>query len=143
VYKKVSELKVGDIVKTYKNDNKKIKLIRSLTYKPLNKENDLNYLYKMKEYNVIVTGGHSILVDELTEQEQLNNNKYNFNNTVEDKKLLLACSSDKFEKIEDDLEYELWHFALENDDVSANYGIYINDGILSESCSEAEILKML
>ena len=87
--------------------------------------------------------GHSILVDELTEQEQLNNDKYNFNNTIEDKKLLLACSSDKFEKIEDDLEYELLHFTLENDDVSANYGVYINDGILSESCSEKVLLRML
>ena len=143
IYKKVSELKVGDLVKTYKNGNKKIKLIRSFNYKPLNKEDDLHYLYKMKDHDVILTAGHSILVDELTEQEQLNNDKYNFKNTIEDKKLLLACSSDKFERIEDDLEYELWHFALENDDVSANYGVYINDGVLSESCSEKVLLLML
>jgi len=142
VYKKVSELKIGDLVKTYKNGNKKVKLTRSFNYKPLNKENDLHYLYKMKDHDVIVTGGHSILVDELTEQEQLNN-KFNFYNIIEDKKLLLACNSDKFEKIEDDLEYELWHFALENDDIHKHYGVYITDGILSESCSEAVIVKML
>ena len=35
----------------------------------------------------------------------------NFNYTIEDKKLLLACSSDKFERIADDLEYELYHLA--------------------------------
>ena len=33
---------------------------------------------------------------------------------IEDKKLLLACSSDKFEKIDDDQEYELYHFSLES-----------------------------
>ncbi len=30
-------------------------------------------------------------------------------------------------------------FALESDDIHKNYGVYINDGILSESCSEAVI----
>lgn len=79
----------------------------------------------------------------MTEQEQLNNDKYGFKQNIEDKKLVLACSSDKFEKIEDDLEYELWHFALENDDVNKHYGVYINNGILSESCSEEVILQML
>jgi len=143
VYKKVSELKVGDIVKTYKNGNKKVKLVRSFKYKPLNKDNDVFFLYKMKEHNVILTGGHSLLVDELTEQEQLNNDKYGFKQNIEDKKLVLACSSEKFEKIEDDLEYELWHFALENDDINKHYGVYINNGILSESCSEEVILQML
>ena len=143
VYKKVSDLKVGDSVKTYKNGNKKVKFIRSFNYKPLNKDSDMHYLYKLKGYDVIVTGGHSLLVNKLSKQEKLNNNKYDFDETIEDKKLLLACSSDKFEKIEDDLEYELWHFALESDDIHKHYGVYINDGILSESCSQAIILKML
>jgi hypothetical protein len=30
---------------------------------------------------------------------------------------------------------------LENDDESRNYGIYITDGILSESCSEKTFLN--
>ena len=143
VYKKVSDLKVGDLVKTYKNGNKKVKLIRSFNYKPLHKDSDMHYLYKLKGHDVIVTGGHSLLVDKLSKQERLNNNRYDFDETIEDKKLLLACSSDKFEKIDDDLDYELWHFALESDDIHKHYGVYINDGILSESCSQAIILKML
>lgn len=32
-------------------------------------------------------------------------------------------------------------FALENNDVNKNYGIYINGGILSESFSEAIIMN--
>ena len=143
VYKKVSELKVGDLLKTYKQGNKMVKYIKSFKYKPLNKEKDLDFLYKMKENNIILTGGHSILVDELTEEETLNNAKYGFSQMIEDKTLLLACSSDKFERVDDDLEYELWHFTLENDDVTGHYGVYINDGILSESCSEASFLNLL
>jgi hypothetical protein len=30
-------------------------------------------------------------------------------------------------------------FALENNDINEVFGVYINDGILSESCSEAVI----
>ena len=145
VYKKVSELKVGDLVKTYKQGYKKIKLLESFKYKPFNRNNDLNLLYKHKENGVVVTGGHSILVDELTEQEKLNNLKhYGFNQTIEDKKLLLACSSDKFEKIDDYREeYHLYHFSLESDNPKEHFGVYITDGILSESCPEDALLKML
>ena len=145
MYKKVSELKVGDLVKTYKQGYKKIKLFRSFKYNPLNRNNDLNLLYKHKENGVVVTGGHSILVDELTEQEKLNNLKhYGFNQTIEDKKLLLACSSDKFENIDDYRdEYNLCHFSLESDNPKEHFGVYITDGILSESCPEETLLKML
>ena len=56
---------------------------------------------------------------------------------IDDKKVLPTCASDKFEKITDDIDFELWHFVLENEDIDKNYGVYINNGILSESCSEA------
>ena len=142
VYKKVGELKVGDLVKTYKDGYKKIKIIKSFKYKLWNKDNELNYLYRMKENGVIVTGGHSLLVDKFSEEEEIKNRKYEFfNETINDKKLLLACTSDKFEKIDDDKEYELCHFSLESDDPFTHYGVYINDGILSESCSESAIIR--
>jgi hypothetical protein len=94
----------------------------------------------LKENGIIVTAGHSLLVDELTEQEELIHSKYGFSQTIDNKKLLLALASDKFEKIDDDEEYELYHFVLENDDIYGHYGVYINDGILSESTSEAAIV---
>lgn len=142
VYKKVSELKVGDLVKTYKQGYKKVKLLRSFNYKPFDKNSELNFLYRMKDNGVILTAGHSILVDELSEQEEVNNLKYGFNQMIEDKKLLLACSSDKFEKIDDDQEYHLFHFSLESDEPKAHFGVYITDGVLSESCSEEALLRM-
>ena len=98
-------------------------------------------MYQMKDYDIILTGGHSILVDELTENEQLNNNKYNFNSTIEDKKLLLVSSSNNFEQLQNDVQYELCHLVLENDNIHERYGIYINEHILSETCSEFNFCK--
>jgi hypothetical protein len=132
---------VGDLVKTYKNGYKQIKFMRKFNYQCLNKENPLCNLYKMKGHDIIVTGGHSILVDELTEEEKINNGRYNYNYTIDDKQMLLACSSDKFEQLHDNIEYELHHLVLENDNIYQHYGIYINDGVLSETCSESEFLK--
>jgi hypothetical protein len=136
MYKKISELHVGDMVKTYKSGHKKIKLINSFKYKCLNKQNPLCNLYKMKGHDIIVTGGHSILVDELTKEEEMKHQQFKFKYNIEDKHLLLSCFSDKFEKLETVEEYELFHFVLENENIYKNYGVYINDSVLSESCPE-------
>ena len=137
LYKKICELKVGDTVKTYKHGYKNIKLIDSFHYNPSYTKRNKRLLYKMISYDVIVTGKHGFLVDELTEQEIFNTKKCGTTiRYIDDKKVLPACASDKFEKVMDDKDFELWHFVLENDDESKNYGVYINDGVLSESCSE-------
>lgn len=141
VYKKICELKVGDIVKTYKHGYKKIKMIKSFNYNTHNITRLKRCMYKMKDHNVIVTGKHGLLVDEVTEEEIKNIKKCGTSmRNIDDKQVLPACASDKFEKITDSFEFELWHFVLENDDESKNYGVYITDGILSESCSEAAFL---
>ena len=138
VYKKICELKVGDTVKTYKHGYKNIKLINSFKYNPAYTKRSKRLLYKMKDHDVIVTGKHGFLVDEVTTEEiQITKKCGTTIRYIDDKKVLPACASDKFEKITDDKDFELWHFVLENDDESKNYGIYINDGVLSESCSEA------
>ena len=142
VYKKICELKVGDIVKTYKHGYKKIKMIKSFDYNTSNITRLKRCMYKMKDHNVIVTGKHGILVDEITTEEIKNIKKCGIIlRNIDDKQVLPACASDKFEKITDIFEFELWHFVLENDDESRNYGIYITDGILSESCSEKAFLN--
>ena len=137
VYKKISELKVGDIVKTYKHGYKKIKMIKSFDYNTYNITRLKRCVYRMKDHNVIITGKHGLLVDELTQSEIKNIKKCGtIMRQIDDKQVIPACASDKFEKITDIFEFELWHFVLENNDETKNYGIYINDGILSESCSE-------
>ena len=142
VYKKICELKVGDIVKTYKHGYKKIKMIKSFDYNTSNITRLKRCMYKMKDHNVIVTGKHGILVDEITTEEIKNIKKCGIIlRNIDYKQVLPACASDKFEKITDIFEFELWHFVLENDDESKNYGVYITDGILSESCSEKAFLN--
>jgi photosystem II stability/assembly factor-like uncharacterized protein len=139
VYKKICELKVGDMVKTYKQGYKKIKKIKSFKYTN-NNPSVKKCLYKMRGHNIIVTANHGILVDKLSDQEVDEAKKFKIViKKIEDKYLLPACVCDNFDKIINDKEYELWHFALENDDINKNYGVYITDNILSESCSEAVI----
>jgi hypothetical protein len=84
---------------------------------------------------VATSAGHSILVDKLTKKEKVNNLKYGFNQ-------MIACVSNKFEKIDDDQEYNLYHFSLESDESKAHYSVYITDGLLSDSCSEEALLRM-
>ena len=94
----------------------------------------------MKGHDIIITGRHGILVDKITDEEEENvKNCGTELRYIEDKIVLPACASDKFERIISDEEFELWHFALENEDINEVFGVYINDGILSESCSEAVI----
>jgi hypothetical protein len=137
IYKRISELKVGDLVKTYKDDYKKIKMIKSFKHNCFNIPELKKCLYKMKNHNIIVTGKHGILVDEVT-PEELNKAKICGVNirSIKDKKVVPACASNKFKRITEDKLFELWHFVLENNNIHKNYGIYITDGILSESCSE-------
>jgi len=142
VYKKICELKVGDIVKTYKHGYKKITYIKSFMYNTTNITRLKRCMYKMIGHDVIVTGKYGILVDEITEEEIIRTKKCGTTvRQIEDKQVLPVCASDKFEKIMDIFKFELWHFVLENDDETKNYGIYITDGILSESCSEKAFLN--
>jgi hypothetical protein len=140
IFKKISKLKIGDTVKTYKDGYKNIKYLKQFKYTHIQKY-ETDYLYKYKNTDIIITGGHSILVDELTEEESINNLKYMFSSTIHDKKLLLACASDKFEKITDKKDYILYHLVLENENSKGHYGVYLKNDILSESCSEAAFLE--
>lgn len=135
-YIKIEDLRKNDLVKTYLHGYKKIKLIgkNQIINNPTN---DLKCMYEYDD--LICTGGHSILVDELTNEEKEKMNKYNFSEIIDDKKLLLACSSDKFKKITNKKEYTIYHMVLEGD--NKQYGIYVNNGILSETTDENFFLK--
>jgi photosystem II stability/assembly factor-like uncharacterized protein len=130
---KICDLKKDMMVKTYKHGYKKITHIKGFKYTCNNTNDDLQCLYKMKNKDIILTGGHSLLVDTLTDEQQ--NNKHNFKEMIEDKHLLLTCLNENFEKLTETKEYELFHLVLENEDEYHHYGIYIDDYILSETCS--------
>ena len=103
-----------------------------------NPKSKFNCMYQMED--LIITGGHSILVDSLTENQlekyKRDNIFQNGDNKIDDKYLLLASYSDKFEKILDNNTYTYYHFTLENDgNNDARYGVWA-DGILTETPSK-------
>jgi hypothetical protein len=53
---------------------------------------------------------------------------------TDDKYRLLTCIDSRSEKIKEEKEYTIYHFALENNDYYMNYGVYAN-GLLVESSS--------
>ena len=141
-YKLIQDLKIGDMVKTLLNDYKPIVIIGKQTiehfaYKERIK--DQLYKYSKNDYaeifeDLILTGGHSILVDKLTEKQQ-NKTKEYWNNLLktDNKYRLLSVIDEKSHVYEISGIYTVYHLALESDDCSINYGIYAN-GILVESC---------
>ena len=105
---------------------------------------DKLYVCTNKEYpeifeDLIITGCHSILVDEFKEGEQdktfeilgaiyITDNKYR----------LPACVDKRAKSYEKQCTFTIYHIALENDDYYMNYGIYAN-GLLVETCSKRYI----
>jgi hypothetical protein len=54
---------------------------------------------------------------------------------ITDNKYRLTASVDeRAEPWNSEGEYTVWHFALENDNIHMNYGVYVNGGLLVESC---------
>jgi hypothetical protein len=66
---------------------------------------------------------------------------YGFKTKISDKYLALACFSDEFEKIENNELYNVYHLILENNNKTEQFGIYANDGILTETMTENYYLK--
>ena len=152
----VENLTENTYVKTYKHGYRKIKAILKGKF-----NNDINNfsqcMYKMKIHHdtndtnntnelfseLIITGSHSILVDDMPIDE-FEENKSLFNDTIvtiDNKYLLLAAVSNDFEKIKDNNEYNYYHFILENEgDKDVRYGIWAN-GILTETPSEEFFFK--
>lgn len=144
-YIPVKNLKKGDLVKTYLHGYKKINIMCQGIFKN-NINNFRDCMYKMKKTDengliddLIITGGHSIMVDELTKEEHEKTvsmwNVYQIDN----KYLLMAGISDKFEQIQGKEIFNYYHFSLENDrNPDKCYGVFAN-GVLTETPSENDI----
>jgi len=138
-YIPIETIRKDTIVKTL-NGFKKVALIgKRDIYNPGNDERTENRLYKCSKYNLkdelFITGYHSILVDNLTEEQREKTMKYMGDIYVtEGKYRLIACIDDRSEPWNSEGTYTIWHFALENPDDRMNYGVYANE-LLVESCS--------
>lgn len=146
-YIEIQNLKMGDMVKTINHGYKPIFLIgyRQM-YNRAVPERIKNQLYKCtnEKYpeifeDLIITGCHSILVDEFKEGKREKTLQILHNIYITDNKYRLpACVDERTVVYDVPGEYTVYHIALENDDNFMNYGIYAN-GLLVESCSKIHL----
>ena len=144
-YKKIQHLKRGDLVKTFRHGFVPVFMVgkKDIHHSPT-LERSKNHLYKCapEHYpeladDLVLTGCHSILVDDYVDEEQLdktiqvNGDVY----VTEGKYRLPVCADRRASIYEHAGKYTVYHVALENDDYYMNYGIYAN-GLLVESTSK-------
>jgi len=141
IYVPIEKLDKNMLVKTYKHGYKKIVIIGHDNI--YNTANDNETLYKLSTNNYLeldedlyITGKHALLVDSLTEEQKRDTiQTLGKIYITDDKYRLCACDDHKAEKCNDTNNYMVYHLALENEDRKMNYGIYVNGGLLVESCS--------
>ena len=91
--------------------------------------------YKQLKEDLFITGCHSTLVKDLTEEQKELAIKEGERLFVTDKHYrLMACVDEKAEPWASEGTYTIWHFALEHDNEHMNYGVFANGGLLVETC---------
>jgi hypothetical protein len=87
--------------------------------------------------DLVITGCHSILVDEFQDEKQRAKTLEVMGDIfiTEDQYRLPACLDERATVYETPGTYMIYHLALMNNNWYANYGIYAN-GLLVESCSK-------
>jgi hypothetical protein len=146
----IETLRKGDLVKTFSNGYKSIDTIgTNKIYNPSNSMRSLNRLYRCSKENypsltddLIITGCHSILVKNITEEER--NMLIDIQEKIyvtEKHYRLIAAADKKAVPYEQEGVFNIWHFALEHPQYTFNYGVYAN-GLLVESSSMRMMREM-
>jgi hypothetical protein len=141
-YIPIENLSKGDFVKSYKHGYRKIDMIGN--NKMITNNDHFNLcMYKMVKTesnglieDLIVTGGHGILVDNLGDLGKKNKELFKGKiPTIDDKYILLAAISPDFVKLENQELYTYYNLTLENNgDDDKRFGIWAN-GLLTETPS--------
>ena len=143
-YIPIQNIRKGTLVKTCLNGYVPVNMIgTSKLYNPSNNLRGKNRLYKCtkEKYpelteDLIITGCHSILVDHMTDEQRAKSVELTGDIWVTDRKYrLIACTDERADPLEEDGLFNIWHLALDNDDIRMNYGIYANGGLLVETTS--------
>jgi hypothetical protein len=149
-YMPVEQMRPGTLVKTSLDGYKPVVMIGT---RPINNpgtsERTQNRLYKCSptKYHeltgdLFITGCHSILVDVLTDKQREETIQQLGATYVTSRKYrLMAVIDERAEPWESAGIYNIWHFALENDDYYSNHGVYAN-GLLVETCSKKNLKEL-
>jgi len=149
-YVPVQDLRKGTLVKTSTSGVLPVTLIgSSQIYNPANELRYTNRLFRLPKSaypelteDLIITGGHSILVPALSEaQKEAELEEHGRLMVTEDKYRLMALHDERAVPHEDAGLFNIWHFSLENEQKGWNYGVYANGGLLVESASEIVMQK--
>ena len=150
VYKPIQDLIQGDLIKTYKHGYVPLNMIGcSKIFNPGNNERITNRLYKCSanQYprlfeDLIITGCHSILVNDFKPDEREKTKKVLKKIYITDDKYRLpACVDNNTEPYEKQGIFTIYHIALDNPDYYMNYGVYAN-GLLVETCSRRYLTEL-
>ena len=130
-YVNVQDLQINYLVKTLNNGYKKILFINHDFVINNNQPSKFqSQIFKLSTIygDLLVTGGHSILVDELNnEQYHKSISIFGEIKKIQNKYRLLSCLSNDFTHVQDDFRYNIVHFSLGDEEI-----IYAN-GVLSET----------
>jgi hypothetical protein len=150
-YRPIQELRKGDLIETYKHGLKPISIIgKRPLYHVCSEERikDQLYVCRMEQYpelteDLVITGCHSILVDNYVDEEQISMVKETLGKLyLTDRKARLpACVDKRTSVYEKTGTYTIYHIALEHDDYYMNYGVYAN-GLLVETSSKRYLKEL-
>jgi hypothetical protein len=154
-YQPVESLTTETLVKVYSPGDKggdhyrKIKMIGyNVLRNPSDDERTKNRMYRLstQQYpdlfqDLYLTGGHAVLVDELTKkQREMIVERFDRIFVTEDKYRLMTCVDERAIPWKKDVEVCIYHFALEDADPRRNFGVYAN-GLLVESAFQHDFIK--
>jgi hypothetical protein len=122
---------------------------REITHRPVKERiKDQLYICSRDEYPevfepLVITGCHSILVDDYASERQKQNtidvNGHTY--ITDDQYRLPACADERAKVYDVPGTYTIYHIALEHTDYYMNYGIYAN-GLLVETCSKRYLKEL-
>jgi hypothetical protein len=139
----IEDLRLGQLVKTYPEGYRPVSRFGAavMTSNPFNSKHVMGCMFTMAKegnmtHDLTLVGGHSLMVDALTEEEaEMQESLWGFSQRVAGKALLLAAASKKFVKVPGLKRYDYYHFAV--DESEERYGAYANGGVLCELPSAA------